>query len=125
MEIKKPSNEQYIEGEVKLSERANALYRLNGDKNLIHIDQAVAERAGFHRPILHGLCTFGITARLIAEIKQPVEIKRIGARFTSHVFPGETLKIKIWDSEEDRVYFETSIKERGTTAMKGFINYTS
>ena len=54
---------------MKLSEKANALYRLNGDKNLIHIDEAVAERAGFHRPILHGLCTFGITARLIAEIK--------------------------------------------------------
>ena len=47
-------------------------------------------------------------------------IGRIGARFTSHVFPGETLSMKLLLNEES-VYFETNVKERGTTALKGFM----
>jgi hypothetical protein len=52
---------------IKLLPNQNVLYRLTGDKNLIHIDPEVAQRAGFDRPILHGLCTLGISTRAVFE----------------------------------------------------------
>ena len=53
--------------EIKLLPNQNALYRLTGDKNLIHIDPAIAKKAGFDQPILHGLCTLGISSRAVFE----------------------------------------------------------
>ena len=53
--------------DIKLLPYQNALYRLNGDKNLLHIDSEVAQKAGFKSPILHGLCTHGISARYVFE----------------------------------------------------------
>jgi acyl dehydratase len=69
------------------------LYRLNGDLNPLHIDPDMAEVAGFEKPIIHGLCTAAITARMIYEKfcnGDPKLISKYSTRFTSHVFPGET-----------------------------------
>ena len=68
-----------------------ALYRLNGDLNPLHIDPAAAKRAGFDRPILHGLCTYGYATRAI--INGCLEgdqdrLKGFDARFSSPVYPG-------------------------------------
>lgn len=74
-------------------------YRLNGDDNPIHADPDLAARAGFPRPILHGLCTFGIiTHALLRGLGdyQSDALRRVGLRFSAPVFPGETIRTEMW-----------------------------
>lgn len=96
------------------------LYRMaSGDKNPLHADPGFATLAGFDRPILHGLCTYGIVAKAVVESALRGEPQRVGsysARFTGHVFPGETLVTRIWE-EDDRLLVETETKERGTKVL--------
>lgn len=75
------------------------LYRLNGDPNPLHVEHSVARAAGFARPILHGLCTFGMTftvALLALAGGQASRVRGFGGRFTAPVYPGETLRVEIW-----------------------------
>lgn len=75
-------------------------YRWNGDDNPLHCDPEVARKAGFERPILHGLCTFGIAARvLVGSVFQweADKLRSIGGRFTAPVFPGDRLAVLIWN----------------------------
>ena len=75
------------------------LYRLNGDDNPLHADPAVAARAGFPRPILHGLCTLGIVGHaLLARLGgyDPARFQEMHLRFTAPVFPGETIRTEGW-----------------------------
>lgn len=81
------------------SPRAALLYRLNGDLNPIHILPDMAARAGFDRPILHGLCTYGMAARALIQLFCPANPERLGqfsARFSAVFFPGDTLHIDTW-----------------------------
>ena len=74
-------------------------YRLNGDDNPLHADPEVAARAGFPRPILHGLCTLGVVAHaLLRELGgyEPGAMKSLSLRFSAPVFPGETIRTEIW-----------------------------
>ena len=76
-----------------------AYYRLNGDFNPLHIDPDVATAASFPRPILHGLCTFGVVCHaLMRELcdYDPKRFGRMDLRFSSPVFPGETIRTEIW-----------------------------
>lgn len=85
------------------------LYRLNGDPNPLHVEPAVAQAAGFDRPILHGLCTFGIaaTAALFALADgNPARMRGFRGRFSAPVWPGEMLRIEIWRSGALRVLAE-------------------
>lgn len=96
------------------------LYRLSGDRNPLHSDPNVAKMAGFPRPILHGLCTYGITCRAVLQAcadYDPTKIKSHSARFSSPVFPGETITVDIW-REAGGVAFEARVKERGVTVIK-------
>lgn len=75
------------------------LYRLSGDRNPLHSDPAAAARAGFPAPILHGLCTFGMTGRALLATVCGGDVARfagMSARFTRPVFPGQTLDVHIW-----------------------------
>lgn len=75
------------------------IYRLSGDYNPLHIDPVVAARAGFDRPILHGLCTYGIAGRAVVEAlcdNEPAALERLDVRFTSPVLAGDTLRIECW-----------------------------
>ncbi len=77
------------------------LYRLNGDTNPLHLEPAAARQAGFDRPILQGLCTFGIAATAALFGLAGGAARRFGgisARFSAPVFPGETLRIEMWNS---------------------------
>jgi acyl dehydratase len=81
------------------------LYRRTGDENPLHWDHEFARRAGFPRPILHGLATYGITARLLAE---HLGARAVSARFTNPVFPGDELLISAWQ-EQGEIRFRTSV----------------
>lgn len=87
------------------------IYRLSGDRNPLHSDPWFArELAGFPRPILHGLCTYGVAGRaLVADLGggDASKITAISARFTSPVFPGDVLTTSIWRLESGRAVFRT------------------
>jgi len=90
------------------------LYRLSGDYNQLHINPVLAQMVGFSKPILHGLCSFGIAARSIIKAlcnNDPTKFKSISVRFVSPVYPGETLVTEMW-REGSKVLFQTSVKER-------------
>ncbi|MDB6063684.1 MAG: 3-alpha,7-alpha, 12-alpha-trihydroxy-5-beta-cholest-24-enoyl-CoA hydratase [Verrucomicrobiaceae bacterium] len=96
------------------------LYRLTGDRNPIHADPAIARAGGFDRPILHGLCSFGITCRAVLATYADFDPSRIAshqARFSSPVFPGETLTVDLW-RDGNIVSFETRVAERNVTVIK-------
>lgn len=76
------------------------LYRLNGDRNPLHSDPAFAAKAGFERPILHGLCTYGFTGRALLRTlcgMDPARFGSIEGRFTSPVLPSDDLTVRIWE----------------------------
>ena len=78
------------------------LYRLCGDRNPLHSDSAFAAAAGFDRPILHGLCTYGIGCKAIVDNLLDSDVSQVasyGARFAGVVFPGETLQANIWKED--------------------------
>lgn len=79
------------------------LYRLNGDRNPLHYDPVLAAKVGFERPILHGLCTFGMAANSLINTVEEISINGLGsisARFASPVIPGQTLTTKIWQTPQ-------------------------
>ena len=75
------------------------LYRLSGDRNPLHSDPAFAKRAGFDRPILHGLCTYGFTGRALLHAlcgSDPLRFGSMYGRFSRPTFPGDTLAVSMW-----------------------------
>ncbi|KAK9236024.1 hypothetical protein V1525DRAFT_408284 [Lipomyces kononenkoae] len=101
--------------EVKTSEDQAAIYRLSGDYNPLHVDPEFAAMGKFPKPILHGLCTFGISGKQIFD--KFGLFKNIKVRFAGHVFPGETLKVEMWKVGGDKVVFQTSVVERNAIAI--------
>ena len=96
------------------------LYRLNGDRNPLHSDPDIAKRAGFDRPILHGLCTYGITCRAVLQMVSgfdPDQIASHQARFSAPVFPGDTITVDLWKDGKN-ISFEARVKARGATVIK-------
>ena len=95
------------------------LYRLSGDRNPLHADPAFAARGGFSRPILHGLCTYGFTGRvLLHEVcgSDPARFKFMSGRFSRPVLPGESLVVSIWVGDNGTAQFQTA-KEDGTVVI--------
>jgi len=90
------------------------LYRLSGDYNPLHADPDFAARAGFDKPILHGLCTYGYAGRAVVNHAcggDPDVLRRLRGQFSNPVFPGDTLIIRGWD-EGERVILDVTTKER-------------
>ena len=95
--------EQPADAQLRIATRPEQalLYRLNGDYNPLHSDPEIAQKAGYERPILHGLCTYGIVTQAIQKhlARQGSEsLKSLSLRFSAAIFPGETLEIDVWDS---------------------------
>lgn len=105
-----------------LPTRADAalLYRLSGDINPLHVDPAVAAKAGFPRPILHGLATYGNACRgILASCcgHDAARLRSIRARLTSPVYPGETLLLECWRLGAEEVAFRARVQERDVQVL--------
>ncbi len=90
------------------------LYRLSGDYNPLHADPDVAASAGFDRPILHGLCTYGYAGRAVIKGAcggDPQELATLRGQFSNPVFPGDTLIVRGWN-EGERVILGATTEER-------------
>ena len=95
--------------------QAALIYRLCADNNPLHADLEVAANAGFPRPILHGLCTYGVAARAIVQAACNNDARRLtqmDTRFSSPVFPGETLVCEMWRDGSEAIRFRAKVKER-------------
>jgi acyl dehydratase len=95
------------------------LYRLCSDRNPLHADPAFARAVGFEKPILHGLCSYGIAGAAVVMSAcdgDASKLTHIEARFTAPVFPGETLRTELWQ-DGNVASFRTIIAERGIVAL--------
>jgi acyl dehydratase len=95
------------------------IYRLSGDYNPLHADPAVAKAAGFERPILHGLATFGVCGHAVLKTMcgyDPARLVAFACRFSAPVFPGETVRTELWRDAEI-VSFRATVLERGVVAI--------
>jgi acyl dehydratase len=98
---------------------AALIYRLSGDRNPLHVDPAVAAAAGFPRPILHGLATFGVAGHAVLKSVcgyDPSRLVWLAGRFSAPVFPGETMRTEIW-RDGAAVSFRAHVLERNVLAM--------
>jgi len=107
---------------IDISTRADQalIYRLCGDRNPLHSDPEFARRAGFPRPILHGMCTFGITCRGILQTYadyDPTAFRQHAARFSAPVYPGETVTLDTW-KDGNVISFEARVKARNAIVIK-------
>lgn len=107
--------------EDKTTENQALLYRLSGDWNPLHADPGMAKAFGFAKPILHGMATFGIAARQVAQAfapdGDPRYVKSIKARFATTVFPGETIVTEAWKESDTKIVFRSKVKERGEVCI--------
>ena len=96
------------------------IYRLCGDYNPLHVDPAMAATGGFDVPILHGLCTFGIAGRAVLREycdNDPAKFKSIQVRFSSHVFPGETIATEMWKESDEKILLKARSVDRGLDVL--------
>lgn len=101
--------------------QAALIYRLSGDYNPIHADPESARRAGFEQPILHGLCTLGVATRAILQSvcdDRPGRLRSLSARFSSPVYPGETIVTEYW-RDGGVVSFRCRVAERDGVVLSG------
>ena len=100
------------------SEGQAAVYRLSGDLNPLHIDPSFSKQGGFAKPILHGLCFFGIAGKAILKAYGP--FRNIKVRFAGPVLPGETVVTEMWrDAKSSSIIFQARVKETGKLCISG------
>jgi acyl dehydratase len=115
-----PGRKADLSVDIATREDQALLYRLNGDRNPLHSDPESAKRSGFPRPILHGLCTYGITCRAVLQAItgfDPDQIASHQARFSAPVFPGDTITVDLW-RDGPVISFEARVKARNATVIK-------
>ncbi|MFJ8502969.1 MaoC/PaaZ C-terminal domain-containing protein [Streptomyces avermitilis] len=112
--LEPPAGEPTAVVERPIREDQALLYRLSGDWNPLHADPEFAKLAGFDRPILHGLCTYGMTLKAVVDTRLAGDVTRVRSyrtRFAGVVFPGETLRIRMWQ-RDGRVQVSVTAVER-------------
>ena len=100
-------------------EQAALIYRLSGDRNPLHIDPQVAKTAGFERPILHGLSTYGVVCHALVRTfcdYRPERLRSFDVRFSSPVYPGETICTEMW-RDGDVISFRARVVERDVVVL--------
>ncbi|MFV2173732.1 MaoC/PaaZ C-terminal domain-containing protein [Actinomadura sp. LOL_016] len=115
----KPDRSADLTFEYRTHPEQALLYRLSGDRNPLHADPEFARRVGFDRPILHGLCTYGITGRALLRGLtggDPSRLRSMYGRMSAPVTPGGTLTVNCWREEPGRVLFQT-LRSDGTVVI--------
>ena len=100
--------------------QAALIYRLSGDDNPLHADPDVAQAAGYAKPILHGLCTYGVAARAIVQTLCDNDARRLTAlhnRFSSPVYPGETLIVEMWRTGPNSASYRAKVAQRDVVVL--------
>ena len=102
-------------------------YRLSGDRNPLHADPEFAKLAGFPKPILHGLCTYGFTGRALLHTlcgSDPARFTGMEARFSKPVYPGDELTVKMWVDGNEAI-FRTETHNGEVVIDQGRCTFTS
>ena len=92
------------------------LYRLSGDVFALHVDSEFAKMAGFEKPIMHGLCTYGYSCRALLESivpGEPEKVRRLKCRFSKTLYPGDPIKIQIWKTDDNTAVWKTINSKTG------------
>lgn len=99
-------------------------YRLNGDRNPLHASPAFAAKAGFPRPILHGLCTYSVAAHGLMKLYPGAALRMMECRFSKPVYPGEALRVDAWN-EPGGVAFRVRVEARDMVVLdRGFAEFS-
>ena len=123
-EIFRPEGDPDFVHEIKTKPDQALIFRLSGDFNPLHSDPNFAKTAGFEKPILHGMCTYGIACRSLVESVCDGDAKRLkkfDCRFSSPVYPGETIVTEMWKNDS-KVYYQSKVKERDKIVIKNGVS---
>ena len=105
--------------DIKTAANSALIYRLSGDYNPLHADPAIAAKGGFKAPILHGLCTYAVAGRAILKAccnNEPSRLTGLAVRFSSPVYPGETIRVEIWPGR-GQASFRARVVERDVVVL--------
>jgi acyl dehydratase len=114
-----PQTEPELTCDLTTLPQAALIYRLSGDYNPLHVDPAVANAAGFDRPVLHGLCTMGVAGHAILKTccdYEPDRLRSMDVRFSAPVFPGDSIRTEVW-RQGPVVSFRCTVPSRNTTVI--------
>jgi acyl dehydratase len=117
-----PDSKPDVELELTSLPQAALIYRLSGDYNALHVDPEVARAGGFDRPILHGLCSFGMATHAVLKACCDYDadrIKSVAMRFSAPVYPGETLKFEIWRAGDEVLRLRARASARNVVVLNG------
>ncbi|WP_227980401.1 MaoC/PaaZ C-terminal domain-containing protein [Nocardia spumae] len=120
-----PGRPADIEVSAQIRTDQTLLYRLSGDRNPLHSDPKFAAKAGFPRPILHGMCTYGVTGRLLVNALcdgDTTRVKGMDGRFSKPVMPGAELTVSIW-KDNGKALFQTRTAEGDVVLDRGTFDY--
>jgi acyl dehydratase len=109
-----PDHEPHLSMKIDTASNQALIYRLCGDRNPLHSDPSFAKAAGFERPILHGLCTYGIAGRALVACLADSDAARIACitgRFASPVYPGDQLTVEIWRRGDSAAFFRVRVDD--------------
>jgi acyl dehydratase len=115
-----PERAPDLSTDIRTLPQAALIYRLSGDFNPLHADPAVASAAGFERPILHGLCTYGVAGHALLKLAcgyDPARLARMDVRFSAPVYPGETIRTEVWREGDGRFAFRSLVTERSIVVL--------
>jgi acyl dehydratase/putative sterol carrier protein len=122
-----PEREPDFIVEAKPSPDQPLIYRLSGDTFELHVDTEFAKIAGFEKPIMHGLCTYGFACRaLVASLTpgEPEMVRRLACRFAHPLYPGEPIKTLIWKTRDGEALWQTVNAKTGDIVIdRGVFEY--
>lgn len=97
-----------------------ALYRIDNDTNILHIDPEFAKIGGFNRPIIMGMCTAGYACRALIKAYcwgRPEMITGFGVRFTNVLEPGTNICTQLWRCDDHNIVFKLLNEETGEAVL--------